>query len=154
MQRLKTRAQFQAVLSGPALARTEHFALHRLVLSSRQTDGEADCPRLYGEGSSAGQLAANAAWVGAMVPKRWAKRAVTRNMIKRQIYTVTRLFELASGAAYVVRLRAGHSKTKFASATSAKLKAAVRCELEQLVGLSRSAKSADVKTVSPTPGLR
>jgi ribonuclease P protein component len=30
-----------------------------------------------------------------MVPKRWAKRAVTRNAIKRQIYTVSAGFRAA-----------------------------------------------------------
>ena len=30
-----------------------------------------------------------------MVPKRWAKRAVTRNAIKRQIYNVSAAFEAA-----------------------------------------------------------
>ena len=32
MQRLKTRAQFQAVLAGATVARTAHFALHRCAL--------------------------------------------------------------------------------------------------------------------------
>jgi RNase P protein component len=32
-------------------------------------------------------------WIGALIPKRWAKRAVTRNAIKRQIYTVSQQFE-------------------------------------------------------------
>src|SRR5256885_7500066 len=30
------------------------------------------------------------AWLGAMVPKRWARRSVTRHTIKRQIYAVDR----------------------------------------------------------------
>ena len=41
-----------------------------------------------------------------MVPKRWARRAVTRNTIKRQIYAVGALFEARlPQAAHVVRLR-------------------------------------------------
>lgn len=71
--------------------------------------------------------------MGAMVPKRWAKRAVTRNAIKRQIYTVSTDFaSMLPMAAYVVRLRAGFDRKEFVSATSEALKAAVRLELQQL----------------------
>ena len=68
-----------------------------------------------------------------MVPKRWAKRAVTRNAIKRQIYHVSTQFEpsLPVGA-YLVRLRASFDPGQFVSATSPALKAAVRLELGQL----------------------
>ena len=72
-------------------------------------------------------------WMGAMAPKRWAKRAVTRNAIKRQIYNVSTCYESALPvAAHVVRLRAGFDKNMFTSATSDALKMAVRQELHQL----------------------
>jgi ribonuclease P protein component len=72
-------------------------------------------------------------WLGAMVPKRWAKRAVTRNAIKRQIYNVSADFEPRLLArAHVVRLRAPFDRAQFVSATSDVLKAAVRVELQQL----------------------
>jgi len=75
----------------------------------------------------------NAVWFGAMVPKRWAKRAVTRNTIKRQIYSVSVDFEsVLSTRAHVVRLRAGFDRVQFPSATSDALKAAVRAELRLL----------------------
>jgi ribonuclease P protein component len=68
-----------------------------------------------------------------MVPKRWARRAVTRNAIKRQIYAVSADFESRLNAqAHVVRLRAGFDRARFVSATSDALKAAVRAELQQL----------------------
>ena len=74
-------------------------------------------------------------WVGAMVPKRWARRAVTRNTIKRQIYQVSATFEpRLAAAAHVVRLRATFDRSQFISATSDVLKRAVRAELEQLFG--------------------
>lgn len=73
-------------------------------------------------------------WVGAMVPKRWAKRAVTRNAIKRQIYTVSADFlPCYPQAAWVVRLRRDFSRTEFVSASSEALKAAVRSELLALM---------------------
>ncbi len=68
-----------------------------------------------------------------MVPKRWAKRAVTRNAIKRQIYNVSTDFELMlSKRAYLVRLRAAFDRSEFLSASSDVLKVAVRAELQQL----------------------
>ena len=89
-------------------------------------------------------------WVGAMVPKRWAKRAVTRNAIKRQIYKVSEDF--ASGletAAHVIRLRSGFDRKQFISASSELLTTAVRLELQQL--LARASSQA-LKTTT-TKGL-
>ncbi len=68
-----------------------------------------------------------------MVPKRWARRAVTRNLIKRQIYNVAEIFESSlPRAAYVVRLRAAFDRSHFISAASDQLKKSVRAEVEQL----------------------
>lgn len=68
-----------------------------------------------------------------MVPKRWARRAVTRNAIKRQVYTVSQEFETSlTQAAHVVRLRSSFDRQHFVSATSSALKIAVRNELQQL----------------------
>jgi ribonuclease P protein component len=79
-----------------------------------------------------------------MVPKRWAKRAVTRNAIKRQIYNVSAEFESSlQPTAYLVRLRSGFDRTQFVSATSESLKAAVRVELMQLFT------SAAARSVTP-----
>ncbi len=69
-----------------------------------------------------------------MVPKRWAKRAVTRNAIKRQIYTVSADFSHQyPKAAFVVRLRRDFSRKEFISATSDQLKLAVRNEVLALM---------------------
>jgi ribonuclease P protein component len=73
-------------------------------------------------------------WIGAMVPKRWAKRAVTRNAIKRQIYTVSADFSPKQWqAAFVVRLRRDFSRKVYLSASSEQLKQAVRMELVALM---------------------
>jgi ribonuclease P protein component len=128
VQRLKTRAQFEAVMAGTTVSRTAHFALHRRPLDA-PTAPDA------GPGSDQGQalFAVRDAWIGALVPKRWAKRAVTRNAIKRQIYTVSQQIEPPlPAAAHVVRLRAGFDRTKFISASSPALKRAVRGELQEL----------------------
>ena len=69
-----------------------------------------------------------------MVPKRWAKRAVTRNAIKRQIYAVSTDFSHQyPEAAYVVRLRRDFSRKEFVSAMSESLKLAVRAEVQALM---------------------
>jgi ribonuclease P protein component len=129
VQRLKTRPQFQAALAGGTVSRTPHFVLHRLSLPESGTTAaspqvDAAYPTLFHP---------QAVWLGAMVPKRWARRAVTRNTIKRQIYAISEQFEVRLPcAAHVVRLRSGFDRKQFISATSALLKQAVRLELEQL----------------------
>jgi ribonuclease P protein component len=131
VQRLKTRAQFQAVMAGSTVSRTAHFALHRLGLKAAEasTGPRSDGPAALFAGSTAGAEP----WIGALIPKRWAKRAVTRNAIKRQIYIVSQEFETQlPAAAHVVRLRSGFDRTQFASATSDALKRAVRTELQEL----------------------
>jgi ribonuclease P protein component len=126
VQRLKTRVQFQAVLAGSTVSKTAHFALHRLNLDAGP--GSQGPTALFAVRSESAEP-----WVGAMLPKRWAKRAVTRNAIKRQIYAVSDSVESTlPPAAHVVRLRAGFDRTQFTSATSDALKRAVRGELQDL----------------------
>ena len=111
------------MLAGSTLARTPHFALHTVALNADPVDLAAkplfNVPDV---------------WLGAMVPKRWAKRAVTRNALKRQIYAVSDLY-LAQlpAAAYVVRLRSGFDRVQFLSASSQALKLAARTEMHQLL---------------------
>jgi ribonuclease P protein component len=132
VQRLKTRAQFEAVMAGGAIvSRTEHFALHRAAFRPLGTEGSPTGPG--SDGSPALFAVRGEPWIGAIVPKRWARRAVTRNAIKRQIYTVIQDFEARlPAAAHVVRLRAGFDRARFRSATSPELKQAVRSELQRL----------------------
>ncbi len=71
--------------------------------------------------------------MGALLPKRWAKRAVTRNAIRRQIFAVAQNFESSlAHCAYVVRLRCAVDRARFVSASSDSLKAALREELSGL----------------------
>ncbi len=132
MQRLKTRPQFQAALACGIVARTPHFALHRTPLLPEATA----CAAVSAEPPSRHPkplFGVQDVWIGAMVPKRWARRAVTRNAIKRQIYQVGSVFGTRlPAAAHVVRLRASFDRSQFISATSDALKRAVRGELELL----------------------
>jgi ribonuclease P protein component len=126
LQRLKNRSQFQTVLAGTTIARTSHFALHRCDLFQLE---------LLPNFPSSALFPRQAVLLGAMVPKRWAKRAVTRNTIKRQIYNVSVEYESSlTKRAHVVRLRRAFNNEEFKSATSTILRCAVRTELHQLFG--------------------
>ena len=162
MQRLNTRAQFQAAMSGGIVSRTAHFAMHRLVLESAvdsSTSGPGSLPSVQGPqalfvvpGQAYPQL-----WLGPLIPKRWAKRSVTRHAIKRQVYAVAQDFaqqlEAQPKAAFVVRLRAGFDRKHFISACSDTLKAAVRAELQQLyaTAVRRAAQPAKAQGASAPP---
>jgi ribonuclease P protein component len=139
LPRLRTRPQFQSVLAQPACARTVHFALHRLALDEvlpAPKDATAASDTACPPDGQAVLFPGGGVWLGAMTPKRWARRAVTRNAIRRQIYAQA----LVEGApmtslpqvAWVVRLRAEFSRKHFISASSDALKQAVRAELQQL----------------------
>ena len=142
MQRLRTRPQFQAVLAGDVIARTEHFALHRNELGASAAPSDSEKTTVE-NAQSPSLFSAQCVWVGAMVAKRWAKRAVTRNTIKRQIYTVSAvLMHDYPKAAFVVRLRKEFSRKEFSSATSSPLKEAVRVELVALMHAGSASRRA------------
>ena len=119
IHRITSRLQFQAVMAGQTVAKTPHFALHSAPLSGQHA-GHDLFPQV-------------GAWLGVVLPKRWARRAVTRNALRRQIYEVSRhLSAPLPPQAWVVRLRSEFSRQQFISATSPALKAAARAELQQL----------------------
>ncbi len=109
------------------MARTIHFAMHS---NGPQMTAVLPCANGYPAPTVATPGEAS---MGALIPKRLAKRAVTRNAIKRQIYIVGAQYKATLPvAAHVVRLRARFDSNQYFSATSDKLKSAVRWELEQL----------------------
>ena len=78
----------------------------------------------------------DAIWLGVVVPKRHARRAVTRSLVKRQIRAAVadRAPALSPGL-WVVRMRSGFERERFPSAASSALRLTVRNELERLVDL-------------------
>lgn len=115
-------------MSAGSVARTPHFVLHQWQTPVKASTGSGfeETPTLFVDG---------VLMMGALTPKRWAKRAVTRNLIRRQIHAVSHEFEKGlKPTAYVVRLRATFNPQKFVSASSDVLKHAVRDELKQLFG--------------------
>jgi ribonuclease P protein component len=153
--RLVRSEDFERVLRTRNRGKSVHFAVHYVAdrpgaksaaaktLSSAKlsTEGEppADSPvddlAHLSALSVAGRL-----WLGAVVPKRHARRAVTRTALKRQIRSAVaaNAQSLASGL-WVVRLRAPFDRKRFVSAASDELKHAARDELEQLMRAAAAA---------------
>jgi ribonuclease P protein component len=106
--KITLRKDFDEVMAAGIASKTAHFALHL-------------------------KANVNLNRIGAVVPKRWAKKAVTRNAIRRQIYAQAQTWSLVHKTHdSVVRLRRPFDQAIFLSATSTALKKAVRDELHQL----------------------
>jgi ribonuclease P protein component len=150
--RLLRSADFDRVLRTRDVARSVHFAVHHVAgrpvggsrVVKRPADTELstavdDCVEMSVDDlsptkASTGVPVGPAVWLGAVVPKRHAKRAVTRNLLKRQIRAVLgdHQHELAHGL-WIVRLRAP-IEASYSSAASATLRDAVRGELRRVLG--------------------
>jgi ribonuclease P protein component len=161
--RIVRSADFERVLGQPPCARGRHFAIHfvdarpSLVSSAagrRQIAKEAICQELstvdepactQPVDDSVSTIPSNGIsnrphfWFGAIVPKRHARRAVTRSLIKRQILAALLRREmpgeltLRSGL-WVVRLRAPFECAAYPSAASGALRRATAGELDALLG--------------------
>ena len=73
-------------------------------------------------------------WLGIAIPRRHAKRAVTRSLLKRQIREQFRCHapNLAAGA-WVVRLRAPIERQVFVSAASTRMRRTAADEIDTLM---------------------
>jgi ribonuclease P protein component len=146
LARLVKSADFERVLAVRRRAASAHFAVHHLAAqptaSARPGSGAAaaELSTIVGpagalsvDDSTDAGLAPGDAWVGAVVPKRHARRAVTRSLIKRQIYAAAERHRdrLAPGL-WIVRLRLPFDRSHFVSAASQALRADARRELESL----------------------
>jgi ribonuclease P protein component len=86
--------------------------------------------------------------VGIVVPKRHARRAVTRSLLKRQIRAAFERHAAAlPGGLWLVRLRSPFAPREFPSAASAALAGAARAELDHL--LRRLCRAADDAAAAP-----
>lgn len=145
--RLVHSADFQRLLATPAWSRSTHFAVHHLpVAPSRPSKAAAAAGRsdLFTGGvdnmpEPVDDLSGRH-WLGAVLPKRLARRAVTRNLLRRQIRAaVARHAGTLPGGLWVVRLRAGFAREIFPSAASGALREAARSELDHALGPARRA---------------
>ena len=142
-------ADFEQALKAPSRARSPHFAVHHVAAppSARPRPSRAaGAEKLPTEaapeaGASVDKLVVSGygLWLGLVVPKRHARRAATRNLIKRQLREAMRRHRerLPSGL-WVVRLRQGFDREQFSSAASDALRATVRDEVERLFAKAAS----------------
>jgi len=138
--RIVRSADFERVLGRPSRARSNHFAVHHLsarpsmpakVLSTAERElSTGDAQQVH---SPVDELPPDACWLGVVVPKRHAKRSVTRSLLKRQIRAAFDQQPSLPPGLWVVRLRSPFDRKLFPSASSEALRAAARDELTQLL---------------------
>ena len=146
LARLVTAADFERVLATRSQAGSAHFAAHHVGGSPAMKAPASPAlasPKLSTIGGQAiaqpvedfsVEAPAARVWIGAVVPKRHARRAVTRTLIKRQIYAATaRLLDRLAPGLWIVRLRAPFDRARFPSAASSALQREARSELEALL---------------------
>ena len=139
--RLVNKADFERLLATRWRGRSTHFALHHVP-------GSPFLPKRWSEGTPAEKLSTDLepilsrpvddisarVWFGCVVPKRHARRAVTRNMLKRQVRSAfQRHGGLLSAGLWLVRLRSPFAASEFVSARSVVLAGAARGELDGLL---------------------
>lgn len=146
LRHLVASADFERVLRGRSRASSAQFSVHHLTAepsllppaagaaaAKLSTDSEPAREHPV-EDSSPAAPAAGRIWVGAVVPKRHARRAVTRSLVKREIYAAAaRHREALAPGLWIVRLRAPFDRALFPSAASTALRRAVRSQLDELL---------------------
>lgn len=141
ISRLLQAADFERVLKSPPRSRSAHFALHHVAqppLPARKAMPKVDSADLS---TAAAQVCPQPVddllgrrWLGYVVPKRHARRAVTRSLLKRQIRQAFDCHaERLPPGQWLVRLRCPFAVTDFISARSDRLASASRHELDQLL---------------------
>ena len=143
--RIVRSVDFERVLAAPSRARSPHFAIHHVAgvpstparalahsLSTELSTGQAErSPSLVDDRSAPD--AGPQLWLGAVVPKRHARRAVTRSLLKRQIRAAADRQECLTSGLWVVRLRAPFDGARFKSAASNALRDTARDELDAVL---------------------
>lgn len=142
--RIVASVDFERVLGTPPRARSAHFAVHHLA--GRPTSpGRPSKPEVHELSTGQAPERVDAVddsvqdgvgfWLGAVVPKRHARRSVTRTLLKRQIRAqlIACQAQLEPGL-WVVRLRAPFDRSEYPSAASPALRAVASGELAAVFG--------------------
>ena len=139
-------ADFERVLRTRTRVSSLHFAVHHVAdrpstltkPAAKAASAQLSTAEVHTKTSPVDDLprpAPGAVWLGTVVPKRHARRSVTRSLLKRQIRAaVTGHVAALAGGLWVVRLRAPFDRARFVSAASDELKRVAREELESLIG--------------------
>ncbi|MBC7956557.1 MAG: ribonuclease P protein component [Cytophagales bacterium] len=139
--RIVRSVDFERVLGSPIRARSAHFAVHFLESRPSQpakpraeaVSTELSTGQAPEQGMAVDDFRPHACWLGSVVPKRHARRSVTRNLIKRQIRRVAAAQTGLAHGLWVVRLRSPFDKQRFQSASSDALQALAGEELASLL---------------------
>lgn len=143
--RIVRSADFERVLGTRPRARSAHFALHHLAAAllkpaTSPAETELSTARVALQPGAVDELPAQSlpcdprVWLGSVVPKRHARRSVTRSLVKRQIRgAVARHGATLTAGLWVVRLRAPFDVRLFPSAASEALRRVARAELDALL---------------------
>lgn len=154
---MRASADFERVLAQPAVVVNRHFALHGLASEphtrvNRQagrakvnllTQPYRDHPAAVDNASAPGHQAVppRCIWLGIVVPKRYARRAVTRSMLKRQMRSgVERFADSLPLGMWVFRLRSSYDPQRYVAAAPSELRLTVRSEVTQLLQALKSPK--------------
>lgn len=144
-RRLLQRSDFERLLAVPARFRSAHFALHHLPARPQVADRRAAAiaTEVLSTGLSNDRTQhvdnlPDAVWVGVVVPKRHAPRAVTRNLLRRQVWAAAgRSAPRLPRGMWLVRLQrpfpTAGATPAYPSAASTALRRAAAAELDQLL---------------------
>jgi ribonuclease P protein component len=137
---------FKRLLGTPSRSRSAHFAVHYVPSrppTSNRFGESTDELKLSTESEPIrSQLVDKSIvthWLGTVLPKRHARRAVTRNLLRRQIRgAVQRHAASLPSGTWLVRLRSPFDHGEFVSSASTALRRAARDELDTM--LARAAR--------------
>ena len=135
--RLLRKSDFERLLAVPPCSRSAHFAVHYLHTRPGVVAGSVEAKLCTSDAPVLTVSVDNSLaewWLGTVVPKRHAPRAVTRNLLRRQVRAAMQrqLPRLRPGM-WLVRLRQPFVRGSFVSADSAALRRAAACELDRLL---------------------
>lgn len=135
--RILRAADFERVLQTSSRARSHWFALHHLVGSpSKPTFNSLSTARPQDGHRVVDEAVGDGHWLGLVVPKRLARRSVTRNLVKRLgragLADQLRSEHPLPAGLWVLRLRTPIDKKEFPSAKSDPLRTALREDLQLL----------------------
>jgi len=137
--RILRAADFERVLQAGSRARSHWFALHHVAAEPSRAGAHKLSTACPPDGHRVVDEAVEPPgghWLGLVVPKRLARRAVTRNLVKR--LGRASLAEQLSGAQplppglWVLRLRSPIDRKQYPSARSEPLRLALREDLQTL----------------------
>lgn len=139
--RLLRKCDFEQTLAVPPCLRSAHFAVHYLqarpsapVKPGRKLDDKELCTEHAPVRDDSVDNNVSGHWLGSVIPKRHARRAVTRNMLRRQVRAAMQRQKsgLRPGL-WLVRLRQPFDAVRYVAADSPLLRAAAASELDRLL---------------------